>query len=240
MRTLTDYSGRASVNAVSPIEAGSFQIDVEVSYRGQTGKAAIRQTNFPTSPTRRPAGREPGKSTNPNAQTASTTTSTATGAATAATTGVTTTTTATTAATGAAVSAGGGDVEACAVIGLVAGGAGGAGAAVIALSRKEAPTGPAGRRSAPSHPRRPSASPGGSGVLFWSRPPDSTPVQSPTVGSSATARVDRAGATSHLQVAGTFVVVLTVNDARQSVRAETSSPFFTVDRTWRTPSGDFT
>ena len=96
MRTLTDYSGRASVNAVTPVEPGSFQIDVEVSYRGQTGKAVIRQTNFPTSADAKAAGREPGKSTNSNAQTSTTgaASTVATGATTAATSGATAATTA--------------------------------------------------------------------------------------------------------------------------------------------------
>jgi hypothetical protein len=125
VRTLTDYSGRASVNAVSPMEPGSFQIDVEVSYRGQTGKGVIRQTNFPTTADAKAAGREPGKSTS-STQTATT------GAATAATTATATT------ATTAAVSAGGG-MSKLAVIGLVAGGAAGAGAAVL-LTSKESDT----------------------------------------------------------------------------------------------------
>ena len=131
VRTLTDYSGRASVNAVSPVEPGSFQIDVEVSYRGQTGKAVIRQTNFATSADAKSAGRDPGKSTNSTTQAATTgaATSVAAGATTAATAG------GTTAATTAAVSAGGG-MSKLAVIGIVAGGAAGAGAAVV-LSRKE-------------------------------------------------------------------------------------------------------
>jgi hypothetical protein len=148
VRTLTDYSGRASVNAVSPVEPGSFQIDVEVSYRGQTGKAVIRQTNFPTTADAKSAGREPGKNSQANAQTttAGATTSAATGAASAAATTSTASTAATATAATAAAAAGGG-MSKLAVIGLVAGGAAGAGAAVV-LSKKDSAPLPAGTVSA--------------------------------------------------------------------------------------------
>ena len=151
VRTLTDYSGRASVNAVSPLEPGSFQIDVEVSYRGQTGKAVIRQTNFPTTADAKSAGREPGKSSSSNAQAATA------GAATS--TATTATTAATTTATAASVGAGGG-MSKLAVIGLVAGGAAGAGAAVMVSRRESNP------RPAPSSTVVPSQT---GGVLAASR-----------------------------------------------------------------------
>ena len=129
------------MNAVSPIESGSFQIDVEASYRGQTGKAVIRQTNFPTTADAKAAGREPGKSTNSTTQAATDggTANAATGSATAATTGATgTAVPATTAATSAAA-AGGGGMSKLAVAGLLAGGAAGAGAAVVLTQRQSEP-----------------------------------------------------------------------------------------------------
>jgi PKD repeat protein len=230
VRTLTDYAGRASVNAVSPIEPGSFQIDVEASYRGQTGKAVIRQTNFPTTADAKSAGREPGKSTNANAQTASTgaTTSTATGAATAATAGATGTT-ATTAATSAAVSAGGG-VSKLAVIGLVAGGAAGAGAAVV-LSRKEAAL-PAGRLTAVVANQT---------VGIQAATPFAFSVQATDFeASSLTYRWDFGDGTTsteptptHIYTSpGTYTVAVTVADARQSARSELSVTIATVTGTW--------
>ena len=231
MRTLTDYSGRARVNAVSPVEPGSFQIDVEVSYRGQTGKAVIRQTNFATSADAKAAGREPGKSTNPT-QTA--TAAAATGAVT-----TTATTAATTTATTASVAAGGG-MSKLAVIGLVAGGAAGAGAAGIALSRKEAPPAPAGRLGAVI----PSAATGLQAATAFSFSAQVANFDAGSVayrwdfgdGSASTEPTPR-----HVySAAGTYVVVLTVNDARQSARSETTVTVHTVTGRWRDTQGDFT
>ena len=189
MRTLTDYSGRARVNAVSPVEPGSFQIDVEVSYRGQTGKAVIRQTNFATSADAKAAGREPGKSTNPT-QTA--TAAAATGAVT-----TTATTAATTTATTASVAAGGG-MSKLAVIGLVAGGAAGAGAADRAIPKG----GPAGARRPMwrRHPLGGDGSPGGYGVLVLGPGGElRCRLGGLPLGLRRRLRVDRADATSRLQ-----------------------------------------
>ena len=229
VRTLTDYSGRASVNAVSPVEPGSFQIDVEVSYRGQTGKAVIRQTNFPTSADAKAAGREPGKSTNSNAQTSTTgpprapqrpRPATATGATTTATT--------------AAVAAGGG-MSKLAVIGLVAGGAAGAGAAVV-LSQKEGDPPAAGTVSAITLSQA-------GGVQAATAFSFSVQVTGFDVGSTSyrwefgdgQASTD-AAPTHTYDSAGTFSVAVTVRDARQSIRSETPVTVHSITGTWIDPN----
>jgi PKD repeat protein len=217
VRTLTDYSGRASVNAVSPVEPGSFQIDVEVSYRGQTGKAVIRQTNFATSADAKSAGREPGKSTNPT-QTATT----------AAATGAAATTAATTTATTAAVSAGGG-MSKLAVIGLVAGGAAGAGAAVVLSQKEGEPAGAVGAVVA-------SQAIGVEGATPFTFSVQATGFDAASVtyrwefGDGATSTEP---APTHIYAsAGTFAVVVTVSDPRQSARSEMSVTVRTLTGTW--------
>ena len=228
VRTLTDYAGRASVNAVSPVEAGSFQIDVEVSYRGQTGKAVIRQTNFPTSVDAKSAGREPGKSTNSTTQ-ASTTGATS-GAP--ATTGAATTSATATASTAAA--AAGGGMSKLAVVGLLVGGAAGAGAAV-ALTRKE--DRPAGVISAVT----PSQTGGVQGASRFTFSVQATGFDAGSVayrwefGDGGTS--DEASPTHVYTQAGTFTVVVSVSDSRQTVRSETTVSVFSLTGTWTDPNG---
>jgi hypothetical protein len=229
VRTLTDYAGRAGVNGVSPIEPGSFQIDVDVSYRGQTGKAVIRQTNFPTTADARSAGREPAKNSSSTAQgSAAGAAATGAGAATTATTAATTT------ATAASVGAGGG-MSKLAVIGLVAGGAAGAGAAAV-LSRREAE--PAAARVAAVVPNQTG------GVLAASRFTFSAEVTGFDA-ASVTYRWDFGdGATSteptpaHVYTTpGTFTVSVTVSDRQQSSRSETSITVHSLDGRWTSTGG---
>ena len=231
VRTLTDATGRASANFLTPIEPGSFQIDVEASFQGQTGRATIRHTNYATTADAKAAGREPGKSTNSNAQTSPTgaTTGAAAGAATAATTG-----TATTTATTAAVSAGGG-VSKLAVIGLVAGGAVGAGAAVMVSRRESNP--PAGTVGAvvPSQT---------GGVLAASRFTFSIQATGFDPASLAHRWEFGDGATStepaptHVYtVPGKFTVAVTVSDRRQSARSELSVTVYSLSGRWTSTGG---
>jgi PKD repeat protein len=242
VRTITDVSGRASVNAVTPLESGGFQIDVEVSYRGDTGKAVIRQTNFGTSADAKAAGREPGKSSNSNAQNASGNTGSTASSGTAATTGATAAaaagtagaTATTAAATTAAVAAGGG-MSKLAVIGLVAGGAAGAGAAVV-LTKKE-PSAPPPTVSAMTLSQT-------AGVQSGSRFRFSVQATGFDAGSLAYRWEFGDGETStepaptHVyHAAGTFAVVVTVRDARQSQRAESSVQVFSVTGNWATSNG---
>jgi PKD domain len=228
VRTLTDYSGRASVNAVSPMEPGTFQIDVEVSYRGQTGKAVIRQTNFPTSADAKAAGREPGKSTNSNAQTS---TAGATTGAAASPAGAATAGTATTAMT-AAVSAGGG-VSKMAVIGLVTAGAAGAGAAIVLSQRKADP--PAGTVGAITA----SAATGVQSSTVFTFSVQATNFEASSLGygwefGDGTTSADPSP-THVYDTAGAFTVVVTVRDARQSARSELPVRVHTWQGTWVNP-----
>jgi hypothetical protein len=208
------------VNAVSPVEPGSFHIDVEVSYRGQTGKAVIRQTNFPTSADATSAGREPGKSTKSSAQTS---TAGATTAAAGAVAGTATTTTVTT------VAAGGG-ISKVAVIGLVAGGAAGAGAAVVVSQRKADP--PAGSLGAVTA----SATSGMQAGTPFAFSVQATNFEASSLsyrwdfGDGATS-VDRSP-THVYDAAGAFTVVVTVADARQSARSELPVRVQTLTGTW--------
>jgi hypothetical protein len=231
VRTLTDATGRASANALTPLEPGSFQIDVEASYQGQTGKATIHHTNFATSADAKSAGREPGKSTSSNAPTA------ASGATATTTTATTTTATAATTASTAAVAAGGG-MSKLAVVGLALGGAAGAGAAVV-LARKESDA-PAGTVSAVT----PSQT---GGVQSASPFTFSVQVTGFDAGSTTYRWEFGDGGTSteptptHVYAAaGTFNVVVTVSDPRQSARSEMSVTVFSVTGTWVTSDGRVT
>lgn len=214
VRTITDYAGRASVNAVSPAEPGTFQIDVEASYRGQTGKAVIRQTNFATSADAKAAGREPGKSTSSNAQ-ASTTVATTTGSTASATT--------------AAIAAGGG-MSKLAVVGLVVGGAAGAGAAVVLTRNGSDP--PAGRVTGLTA----SVTSGLQSATAFAFSVQAADFDQGSIeyrwefgdGASSTDP-----APTHVYAApGAYTVVVTVSDARQSARSEVSVTVHALSGTW--------
>jgi hypothetical protein len=225
VRTLTDFEGRAAVNAVTPVEPGSFQIDVDVSYRGQTGKAVIRQTNFQTSAQAKAAGREPGKSTNSNAQTSTSAATASTAAGAAATATGTTATTATTA----AVSAGGG-VSKLAVIGLVAGGAAGAGAAVVLSQKKtELPAGSIGTVNA-------SVTTGLQASTAFTFSVQAANFEASSINyrwDFGDGETSTEAAPQHVYAAaGTYAVAVTVRDARQSARSEVSVQVSSAQGTW--------
>ena len=229
VRTLTDATGRASANSLTPMEPGSFRIDVEASFQGQTGKATIHHTNYATTADAKSAGREPGKSTNSNAAPNAGATATAATATTAAATS--------TAATSAAVAVGGG-MSKLAVVGLALGGAAGAGAAVV-LSRKESdpPAGTVGTVT-PSQT---------GGVQAASRFTFSVQATGFDAGSLTYRWEFGDGETSNepapahvYTVAGTFTVVVTVSDARQSIRSETTVTVYSVTGTWVSPDARVT
>ena len=213
-RTITDVTGRAAVSPVTPLEPGSFQIDVEVSYRGDTGKAVIRQTNFGTTADAKAAGREPGKSTSSNAQAPTAAAATAAPAA---------------AAVGAA-SAGGG-VSKLAVIGLVAGGAAGAGAAVVLSQKESAP--PAVGRVTALTPSVTSGIHSATAFAFSAQVADFEQGSIQYRWEFGDGAVSSDPAPTHVYAApGTFTVVVTVSDARQSVRAEASVTVHAISGTW--------
>jgi PKD repeat protein len=230
VRTLTDASGQASSSGITPLEPGSFEIDVDVRYPGQSGKAVIRQTNFRNVADAKAAGREPGKSTSSNAQPATTNAGTSTAATGATTTGATTAaSTAATTATNATVAAGGG-ISKVAVIGLVAGGAAGAGAAVVMSQRKaDRPAGSLGAVTA-------SATSGMQAGTPFTFSVQATNFEASSLsfrwefGDGATS-VDPSP-THVYDTAGAFTVVVTVADARQSARSELSVRVQTLTGTW--------
>ena len=233
VRTLTDAAGQANSSAITPLEPGGFDIDVEVRYPGATGKATIRQTNFRTVAEAKAAGREPGKSTNANASSQASPSGGGGGVATGAAAGGVTAATATTAGAGAA--AAGGGMSKLAVIGLVAGGAAGAGAAVMVSRRESDP--PAGTLSTvvPSQT---------GGVLAASRFTFSIQATGFDAASLAYRWEFGDGATSteptptHVYtVPGSYTVAVTVSDRRQSSRSETSVTVYSLDGRWTSTGG---
>ena len=254
VRTITDVTGRAAINPVTPLEKGSFQIDVEVSYRGDTGKAVIRQTNFGTSAEAKAAGREPGKSTSTNAGAAAG--ATAVGAtagapaAAGATAGATTTVGATGATGGAAaagsaaagasstsasVAAAGGGISKTAVAGIVAGGAAGAGAAVYLTQKKEE------EPPAIVAPVVASQAVGIYGATVFSFSAQATGFDASTLGyrwdfGDGTSSTDQAP--THVYASpGSYTVAVTVNDARRSARSETTVTILGLTGTWVSTTG---
>ena len=104
--TLTTNSlGRATVTAVTPARTGQFEIDVNVSYQGQTATTTIHQTNFTDATQAARAGKAPAGSGSATTTAAATTT------------------------------VGGGGLSGFAVAGIVAGAAAGAATAVIVARR---------------------------------------------------------------------------------------------------------
>lgn len=109
--TLTDEAGRAQAGAITPLEPGSYQVDVQVSHQGRTATATIRQTNYGTRADVQNAGQTPSASS--------------AGAAT----------------SGVSAAAAGGGLSKLAVIGIVAGGAAGGGAAAFLARKESEPVG---------------------------------------------------------------------------------------------------
>jgi hypothetical protein len=211
IRTLTDAAGRASAGALQPVEAGSFEIEVDVSYQGQTAKAVIRNTNFPTAADARSAGREPAKSTSPTAQAVAPIVASPAGGA-------------------AAAAAAGGGMSKVAVVGLLAGGAAGAGAAVVLSQRaSDSPAGTVGAVTA-------SVTSGLQAATAFAFSVQATDFQA----SSLAYRWDFGdGGTStdpaptHVYASpGSYTVVVTVSDARQSARSELSVTVHTLTGMW--------
>jgi hypothetical protein len=210
VRTITDAAGRARATAVTPLETGPLEIEVQVSHQGRTATATIRQTNFATRAEAQSAGRQPGQSSGANAA-------------------------------GQAAAAAGGGLSKLAIVGLAVGGAAGAGAAVV-LSQKnsESSNAPAARVTSVSASQS---------VGVQAATPFSFSVQVADFDpGSVTYRWDFGdGGTSadpaptHVYAsAGTFTVVVTVTDARQSARSELSVIVHTISGTWVSTGGTIT
>jgi hypothetical protein len=201
--TLTDSVGRAQASSINPLEPGSFQIDVEVSYQGQTAQASIRHTNYATKADAQSAGSQPAQSA---------------GAAVGASAGAQ------------AAAAAGGGLSKLAVLGIVAGGAAGGGAAAI-LSRRNSDPAP-GRVTAVTS----SATNGlqaGTAFAFSVQTTDFDAGSLTYQWDFGDGGVSSESAPTHVyQSTGTFLVAVTVRDARQSARSEMSVTVHSTNGTW--------
>lgn len=212
VRTITDAVGRARAGALTPVEPGNYEIAVEVSHRGQTASTTIRHTNFATSAHAEAAGRKPGQSSGAIA---------AGSGASAATQGA---------------AAGGGGLSKLAIVGLAVGGAAGAGAAV-ALSQRKSADARAGSVSGLAV----SQSAGVQAATPFSFSVQASNFQAGTVtyrwefGDGTTS--SEPNPTHVYSSPGTYTVVVTVSDDRQSARSETSVTVYTVSGTWATLDG---
>lgn len=224
LRTLTDAAGRARADALTPLEPGRFDIEVQVSHRGQSASTTIRHTNFSTAAQARSAGRQPGESSGtpggaPAAATAGA------GAAAAAASAATTS-------SGAAIAHGGGiGAGKLAAIGLVAGGAGVGTALALNRGGGSSPA-PAGAITALTS----SAQAGIQGATAFTFSAQTTGFDTGSLayrwefgdGAAAT----EASPTHVYQAPGPYAVVATVSDARQSVQSRTSVTVISLDGTW--------
>ena len=122
LRTLTDSAGRARASGLTPLEAGRFEIEVQVSHQGQSATTTIRHTNFSSAAQARAAGRQPGQSSGAPAA----------GAGAAGTAGVAAGTTG-----GSATAVAGGGLSKLAIGSIALGSAAAAGAAVVLTRREE-------------------------------------------------------------------------------------------------------
>ena len=211
---LTDAAGQARATALTPLEPGSFEIEVQVSHQGQTATTTLRHTNYPTVAEARAAGRQPGQSSGQTAGSTAGSTARATAGA---------------AATVPGVAAGGGvGLGKLAVIGLAVGGA--AAGTAVALSQRSDGT-PDARVTAVAAVR--------SGIQAATAFSFSVQATGFATGSLTYQWEFGDGATSseptptHVYpVAGVYTVVASVSDAQRSVRSETSVIVHTVTGRW--------
>jgi hypothetical protein len=201
VRTLTDAAGRARASAVTPLELGNFEIEIEVSHQGQTATATIRQTNYATAADARADGRQPTQGSSANAASQS-------------------------------VAAGAGGLSKLAVIGMVAGGAAGAGGGYYYYEQSQKKSAPTGRVATVTA----SVASGLQAATAFVFAADAVDFDAASLtyrwefGDGATATEP---APTHVyQTAGTYTVVVTVSDARQSARSETSVTVHSVTGTW--------
>lgn len=202
----TNAAGRATVSGLQPLQNGAYQIEVTAIYQGQTAQATITQHNFATVGDATKAGRkvQSGQSG-------------ATGGVSGGT------------AVGAAV---GGGLSKLAVLGIIAGGAAGAAVAVSAAGRN------AETATAPTPTFTVSAS---QTAGLQAATPFTFSVQAANFEAGAlTYRWEfgdggistDAAPTYIYSSPGTYTVVVTVSNARQSARSESSVTVHTVTGRW--------
>lgn len=229
LSALTDEAGRAAIGRVVPLEPGTFEIDIQATYQGQTAATTIRQTNFQTLADVKAAGRQPVQSARTPAPTNGAGVSGAAGGA---------------AATGTAAGAGSGAAAGAAAGGgshllagaLIVGGAAAAGTAV-ALSRG------GGKNADPSvqdiQLSRSVALASATPVTFSvaASDPDGNPLSYQwDFGDGASSAV---AAPAHVYAAaGAFTASVTVSDGHASLRRSVSVTVKDLTGTWVTDFQD--
>lgn len=240
VRTLTDAAGQARTGAITPLEPGSFEIDVEVTHDGKTATATLRHTNYATSAEARAQGSEPGRGS--TAAAGGAVAAGTAGGGTTAGTGATSGRGAGPASTaGKAVGATGGGLSKMAIAGIAAGGAAAIGTVAVLA-------GGGGSKSATTTPTAPVAPPGrvtgltasaSSGLMAATSFAFSAQTADFAAG-ALTYRWDfgdsstssEASPTKVYAAAGTYTVAVTVSDARQSARSETTVNVYSLTGRW--------
>lgn len=231
VRTLTDAVGRARTGPLTPLEPGRFEIEVQVTHKGQTATSTIRHTNFSSAAQARAAGREPAQGSNAPAGTQA-------GAGTAGA-GATTAGVAAAGAATAAASAGGGiGLGQLALLGVAVGGAG-AGAVVYANSRKDVASAEASLSAITLSQT--------TGVQAAT--PFRFSVQATNFAAGNTTyrwefgdgEASTEAAPTHVySSAGSYSVSVAVSDGKASARAETSLTVYNVTGNWLSTGGRVT
>jgi PKD repeat protein len=213
----TDSLGRATITELNPLGKGAFQIEARAAYQGQTATTTIHQTNFATTAQAAKAGKAPGQ-----------------GGQSGASSGSTGTTTASTASAGAGA---GGGLSALAIGGIVGGAAAGTAIAVGAAKGGNKAPAVSGITANPSAALLGTNTP----ITFSVQASDQDNDQltySWDFGDGATSTQQ---APSHLyNIPGTFIVKVTVSDAKSSASSQTKATVKTLTGTWRsTPINSF-
>lgn len=211
VRTLTDATGRARTGALTPLEPGRFEIEVQVTHNGQSATATIRHTNFSSAAQARAAGREPSQGSNPTAAAAG-------GGA-------------------AAVSAGGGiGLGKLALIGLAVGGAGAG--AVVASNRDE---GESGGRITAVTPSATSGIQSVTSFGFSVQTADFAATALSFLWEFGDGGTSSEPAPTHVYAAaGSYSVAVTVSDGRQSAKSQSSVAVYSLSGTWASAEWDTT
>lgn len=231
VRTLTDAVGRARTGPLTPLEPGRFEIEVQVTHKGQTATSTIRHTNFSSAAQARAAGREPVQGSNAaggvQAGAGASSGAGATAGAAAAAGGAT-----------AAAAGGGMGFGSLALIGVAVGGAG-AGAVLYANNRKEDAT-PGASLSAITVSQN-------TGVQAAT--PFRFSVQATNFAAGNTTyrwefgdgEASTEAAPTHVySSAGSYSVSVAVSDGKASARAETSLTVYNVTGNWLSTGGRVT
>lgn len=241
VRTLTDAAGQARAGALTPLEPGPFEIDVEVAHHGQTANATLRHTNYASSAEARAQGREPGRGASTAAAGGAIAAGTAGRAGSGGATGASGATGSTGTTAGRVAGAAGGGLSKAAIAGIAAGGAAAVGAVALLA-------GGGGGAAAATTPTAPAAPPGrvtgvtasvSSGLMAATSFAFSAQTADFAAG-ALTYRWDFGDSTSSTDAsptkvyaaAGRYTVAVTVSDARQSARSEMAVDVYSLTGRW--------